>query len=106
MSCSSPSGKSSKGRCVRWNESTESGSGACSVDDRPGLGARLLLLAIEAYRVVLSPLLGGYCRFFPSCSTYGEEAVRRHGALRGMRLTASRLLRCHPFHPGGVDPVP
>lgn len=72
----------------------------------PGPGARLLLLAIEGYRVLLSPLLGGYCRYYPSCSAYGEEAVRRHGAARGLRLTASRLLRCHPFHPGGVDPVP
>ena len=51
--------------------------------ERPGRAARLLLLAVEAYRVLLSPLLGGHCRFWPSCSAYSEEAIRRHGARRG-----------------------
>ena len=74
--------------------------------ERPGRAARLLLLAVEAYRVLLSPLLGGHCRFWPSCSVYAEEAVRRHGARRGALLAARRVLRCHPFHPGGIDPVP
>ncbi|MEX2081876.1 MAG: membrane protein insertion efficiency factor YidD [Dehalococcoidia bacterium] len=55
---------------------------------------------------MLSPLLGGFCRFEPSCSRYAEEAVRRHGAGRGLRLTAGRLMRCQPFHSGGFDPVP
>ena len=91
---------------MKWNGSTESVCGGSSPAVRPGLGARLLILAIEAYRVVLAPLVGGYCRFYPSCSVYGQEAVQRHGAVRGLRLTAARLLRCHPFHPGGVDPVP
>ena len=68
--------------------------------------ARLFLLLIDAYRVTLSPLVGGYCRFVPSCSVYAEEAIRRHGAWRGARLAAARLLRCHPFRPGGYDPVP
>ncbi len=68
--------------------------------------ARLFLLLIDAYRVTLSPLVGGYCRFVPSCSVYAEEAIRRHGAWRGTRLAAARLLRCHPFCPGGYDPVP
>lgn len=68
--------------------------------------ARLFLLLIDAYRVTLSPLVGGYCRFVPSCSAYAEEAIRRHGAWRGARLAAARLLRCHPFRPGGFDPVP
>ncbi len=72
----------------------------------PGAGARLLLLLVEAYRVTLSPLLGGFCRYEPSCSRYAEEAVLRHGALRGGRLTLQRLLRCHPLRPGGFDPVP
>jgi putative membrane protein insertion efficiency factor len=72
----------------------------------PGAGARGLLLLIEVYRFVLAPVLGGHCRFIPSCSVYAEEAIRRHGALRGLRLAASRLLRCHPFRPGGLDPVP
>jgi putative membrane protein insertion efficiency factor len=56
--------------------------------------------------LTLSPLLGGHCRFVPSCSLYAEEALLRHGAVRGTGLAARRLLRCHPFHPGGADPVP
>jgi uncharacterized protein len=70
------------------------------------VGAHLLLMCVEAYRVTLSPLLGGFCRFLPSCSLYAEEAIVRHGASRGAVLAARRLLRCHPFHPGGYDPVP
>jgi hypothetical protein len=73
---------------------------------RPGLAARVLLLSIEAYRLTLSPLLGGFCRFQPTCSRYADEAVRRHGAWRGATLAARRVLRCHPFRPGGFDPVP
>ena len=73
---------------------------------RPSLAARGLLLLIEAYRLILAPLLGGYCRYDPTCSRYGTEAIRRHGAWRGARLSLGRLLRCHPFHPGGHDPVP
>ena len=71
-----------------------------------GAAARLLLVAIEAYRVTLSPLLGGFCRYLPSCSVYAEEAIRRHGARRGFRMAVGRVLRCHPFHRGGYDPVP
>jgi hypothetical protein len=73
---------------------------------RPAWPARILLLLVEAYRVALSPLLGGHCRYWPSCSAYAEEAILKHGALRGLRLAGSRLLRCHPFHAGGFDPVP
>ncbi len=72
----------------------------------PGPAARLLLLAVEGYRVLLSPLLGGHCRIWPSCSAYAEEAIRRHGARRGSSLALARLLRCRPFHRGGIDPVP
>jgi putative membrane protein insertion efficiency factor len=61
---------------------------------------------IDAYRLVLSPLLGGQCRYQPSCSAYAREALQRHGAGRGLRLALGRLLRCQPFHPGGHDPVP
>lgn len=70
------------------------------------MGARLLLLLIRGYRRVLSPLLPRSCRFYPSCSAYGLEAIERYGALRGVALTLRRLSRCHPFHPGGYDPVP
>ena len=73
---------------------------------RAGLPARLLLLALEAYRALLSPLLGGHCRFWPSCSVYAQEAIEKHGAWRGARLTLLRLARCQPFARGGIDPVP
>jgi putative membrane protein insertion efficiency factor len=72
----------------------------------PSVAARLLLVLVDAYRVTLSPLLGGFCRFVPSCSAYAEEAIARHGAIQGARLATRRLLRCQPFHPGGYDPVP
>ena len=68
--------------------------------------AGLLLLLIGAYRRWLSPLLGPRCRFIPSCSAYGLEAIQRHGPWRGGWLTLRRLLRCHPFTPCGCDPVP
>ncbi|MBQ1074096.1 membrane protein insertion efficiency factor YidD [Micromonospora sp. C31] len=61
---------------------------------------------IVAYRRWISPALPARCRFYPSCSAYALEAVAVHGAIRGVGLTARRLLRCHPFHPGGHDPVP
>jgi putative membrane protein insertion efficiency factor len=61
---------------------------------------------LKVYRYCVSPMLGPTCRFYPSCSCYAEEAIERHGALRGSYLTARRLLRCHPWHEGGYDPVP
>jgi putative membrane protein insertion efficiency factor len=67
---------------------------------------RLLGAAIRGYQVLVSPLLPPSCRFTPSCSQYALEAVTRHGALKGTWLAARRLARCHPFHPGGFDPVP
>ncbi|MCP9827523.1 membrane protein insertion efficiency factor YidD [Synechococcus sp. L2F] len=70
------------------------------------LVARVLMGLIQAYRQWLSPLLGPRCRFIPSCSAYGLEAIQRHGPWRGGWLTARRLLRCHPFTPCGCDPVP
>jgi putative membrane protein insertion efficiency factor len=66
----------------------------------------LLLLLVRAYRRLVSPALPQVCRFYPSCSRYAELALERHGAARGTWLTARRLVRCHPFHPGGIDPVP
>ena len=70
------------------------------------LGARLLIAVIGGYRRFISPLTGPHCRFEPSCSAYALEAVRGHGALRGAWLAVRRVGRCHPFHPGGYDPVP
>ena len=66
----------------------------------------LLVALVRAYRFLLSPWIGQNCRFHPSCSTYALEALETHGALRGSWLTLARLGRCHPFHPGGEDPVP
>lgn len=67
---------------------------------------RIMLGAIEGYRRYISPLKAPSCRFYPSCSQYALEAIQRHGALAGGYLAAARILRCHPLHPGGLDPVP
>jgi putative membrane protein insertion efficiency factor len=66
----------------------------------------LLRGLIRAYQLLLSPFLGGHCRFAPSCSAYALEAVERYGAARGGAMAVRRVARCHPFHPGGYDPVP
>jgi len=72
-----------------------------------GAPFRLVLIGlIRLYRLVLSPFLGGQCRFAPSCSAYAEEAVRVHGAFRGSVLAAWRMARCSPLSRGGYDPVP
>ena len=68
--------------------------------------AKLLIAVIRLYQLLLSPFLGGACRFVPSCSAYAREAIERHGALRGSWLALRRLLRCHPFGGSGFDPVP
>lgn len=65
----------------------------------------VLIGLIKLYKLAISPILPGGCRFYPSCSEYSIEALRRYGALRGSYLTVKRISRCHPFHPGGVDPV-
>ncbi|HEU4680422.1 MAG TPA: membrane protein insertion efficiency factor YidD [Gemmatimonadales bacterium] len=67
---------------------------------------RILASLIRGYQLVISPGLPPSCRFTPSCSQYALEAVTRYGALKGTWLAARRLVRCHPFHPGGFDPVP
>lgn len=65
----------------------------------------LLLGVIRAYQLLLSPFLGPSCRFYPSCSQYAHEAISLYGPTRGAWLAIKRLMRCHPFHPGGYDPV-
>ncbi|MBQ6915667.1 MAG: membrane protein insertion efficiency factor YidD [Kiritimatiellae bacterium] len=71
-----------------------------------GLPARFLTLLVRAYQVVLSPVMGGACRFEPTCSNYMIEALRVHGAVKGTLLGLWRILRCHPFGAYGYDPVP
>lgn len=72
----------------------------------PGIGARLVIGLIRLYQIALSPVFGGRCRFHPSCSHYGLEAVATHGAVRGSWLAIRRIGRCHPWNEGGFDPVP
>jgi hypothetical protein len=67
---------------------------------------RLLISIIRLYQIVVSPLLGPRCRFHPSCSCYAQTAIARHGVLAGGWLALKRIVRCGPWHPGGVDPVP
>jgi putative membrane protein insertion efficiency factor len=71
-----------------------------------GAGLWLALTLLAVYKLVISPLLGPRCRFYPSCSEYGAQALERFGLIKGLWLTIRRLGRCHPFHAGGVDPVP
>jgi putative membrane protein insertion efficiency factor len=70
------------------------------------LPRQLLIALIRIYRLLLSPWIGGSCRYWPTCSAYAQEAIELHGALRGGWLALGRLVRCHPYSSGGVDPVP
>ena len=70
------------------------------------LPARALVGLIQAYQRFISPLFGAHCRFHPTCSTYARESVAVHGAARGTLLALKRVARCHPWNPGGIDPVP
>ena len=73
---------------------------------RPSAAARVLMALITGYRRFIGPMFSPRCRFYPSCSAYALEAVREHGALHGTWLAVRRIGRCHPFNPGGFDPVP
>ncbi|HVU61892.1 MAG TPA: membrane protein insertion efficiency factor YidD [Mycobacteriales bacterium] len=73
---------------------------------RTGLAATVLVGLLRGYQRFISPLFGPHCRFYPSCSSYAATALTEHGVLRGGWLALRRLGRCHPWHPGGVDPVP
>lgn len=68
--------------------------------------ARIVIWLIRGYQLFISPLKPPSCRFAPTCSQYAIEAIRRFGALKGGWLAVRRILKCHPFHPGGIDPVP
>ncbi|MDY6052268.1 MAG: membrane protein insertion efficiency factor YidD [Rothia sp. (in: high G+C Gram-positive bacteria)] len=70
------------------------------------LPQNVLIAFIKIYRAIVSPLYGNVCRYYPSCSAYGLEALTTHGAIRGLSLTVRRILRCHPWATGGLDPVP
>jgi len=67
---------------------------------------KLVLGLIRAYQLLIAPVIPHCCRFEPSCSRYAQEALHSHGLRKGLGLSLKRLLRCHPFHPGGWDPVP
>ena len=67
---------------------------------------KILVLFVRLYRYAVSPFLGNNCRFYPTCSSYAEQAVTEHGVIKGSWLAIRRICRCHPWHPGGVDPVP
>ena len=67
---------------------------------------RILLASIQLYKKALSPILPSACRFSPTCSVYAYEAIEMYGPLKGMWMGLKRILRCHPLHPGGFDPVP
>jgi putative membrane protein insertion efficiency factor len=66
----------------------------------------LLIRLVRCYQYLIGPFFGSHCRFYPTCSHYAVEAIEMHGALAGSWMALRRLLRCHPWHPGGYDPVP
>lgn len=86
---------------------SEPRSAAANRDGRAqSAGQRAAVTLLLLYKTALSPLFPSACKFYPTCSAYAREAVERHGARRGLLLAIKRLLRCRPFSPGGIDPVP
>ena len=85
---------------------TELAAHTTPAPERPAVVTRVLMTAVSGYRRLVSPLVPPRCRFEPSCSAYALEALQVHGAARGLWLAVARIARCHPFHPGGYDPVP
>jgi len=67
---------------------------------------KILVLFVRVYRYAITPFLGNNCRFYPTCSSYAEQALTEHGPVKGSWLAIRRICRCHPWHAGGVDPVP
>ena len=67
---------------------------------------KLILLLIRAYQYAISPLLGSHCRFYPTCSSYAQDAIKEYGVIKGSWLAMRRISKCHPWHEGGFDPVP
>ncbi|MHB8210524.1 MAG: membrane protein insertion efficiency factor YidD [Acidithiobacillus sp.] len=67
---------------------------------------RVAVVVVRGYQYVISPILGHHCRFYPTCSEYSCQAIERYGIAKGSWLGIKRISRCHPWHPGGVDPVP
>lgn len=97
---------SHESRRTSWRFSNALAPASRAQGQTPGLAARALLRALKGYKLFISPLFSGYCRFHPSCADYSAEAIRAHGARRGAWLTLRRLSRCRPFGGHGFDPVP
>ncbi|MGE5243880.1 MAG: membrane protein insertion efficiency factor YidD [Betaproteobacteria bacterium] len=107
MSWSSRSGRSSTPALPLLNPITAAPSSVNSAaGDEPSATVRAVLVLLRGYKLLISPLFRGSCRFLPSCADYSAEAFRRHGLLRGGWLTLRRLARCHPLCEAGHDPVP
>lgn len=105
--CDSPAEHGGHGGiCGAYGGTTETAAPNLNVRLRRSISAWVLLFIVRFYVVFLSPIFGGACRFYPSCSNYAYEAVARHGARRGGWLAVKRLLHCQPFCQGGFDPVP
>ena len=83
----------------------EARSASCCAEYNMNMLTDALVAVIRVYQTYLSPLKGATCRFYPSCSHYSIQSLRKHGLLKGLLLALVRLLKCHPWHPGGYDPV-